>query len=206
MPKQGKQLQIVIAGGIGVGKTTLGKFLSQELPNSYYFLEDVDQNPYLSLFYQDMKTWGFHSRIAYLAMKTEIYRKMPPSVDYILMDRSVHELGVFSKLQHDLGNLVGKDFEVYWSLYETLVHLSPPLDIIVYANCPSHISLERIKKRGRPYEQNITLSYIEKVNEYYANWLSDLTSKIVFATTDGSLPFQDLAQHIAHQIFQSLKK
>lgn len=198
---------IVVAGGIGVGKTTFGNELSKNIPKSHFFIEDVGKNPYLSLFYQDMKAWGFHSRIAYLAMKTEVYRIIPPNIKYAILDRSVHELGVFAKLQHDLGNLVGNDFSVYWNLYETLVYLSPPPDILIYVKCSEKVSLQRITERARDFEKNISIEYISMVNSYYENWLNTFDSKnVITVNTDPGMSASELAKNTAVGILNKLKE
>ena len=196
---------IVVPGGIGVGKTTLGTNLSKYLPKNHYFIEDVDENPYLSQFYQDMKAWGFHSRVAYLAMKTQIYRMIPPDVDFIILDRSVHELVVFAKLQHDLGNFVGNDFKIYMSLYETLIYLSPIPDIIVYVKCSEESSLLRIRNRGRLYEQHITREYLSMVNQYYENWLKTFDpDRIIVVTSDTSASPLEVAKKTADVVLTRL--
>lgn len=165
---------IVVSGGIGVGKTTITRKLSKLLPSVQHFEENVNENPYLSRFYENMNRWGFHSRIAYLTLKAEAYRNIDSESKYVVMDRCVHELIVFAQIQHDLGNLVGVDYDIYWSLYQTLVYFCRMPDYVIYAYCNVETSLQRIHTRSRPFELNIERHYLEKVNKYYEDWLGTL--------------------------------
>lgn len=176
---------IVFSGGIGVGKSTLALAVANALPDSQYFEENVEENPYLGKFYDNMSMWSFHSRIAYLAMKAEVYRKIDASKKYIVLDRTVHELIVFAQLQHDLGNLIGDDYDTYWSLYETLIHLCPSPDLFVYVHCSIENSLSRIRERARVYEMDIDEGYLQKVNTYYREWISTLKDdQVILINTD----------------------
>src|ERR1043166_155034 len=101
-----RSTSIAICGGIAVGKTTFGTYLAKFLPNCRYFAEDVYDNQFLADFYRDMKAWGFHSRIAFLAMKAKIYRQFDvEAADYVIIDRPIHELITFARLQYALGSL-----------------------------------------------------------------------------------------------------
>lgn len=176
---------IAICGGIAVGKTTFGRHLAELLPNCHYFAEDVDDNQFLADFYRDMKAWGFHSRIAFLAMKAKIYRQLDVEADYVIIDRPIHELITFARLQYALGTLENRDFDTYLSLYETLVSLLPEIDIVFYLHCSPQTSLERIGRRGRPFERSIVASYLEMVIAHYDEWIASLNpQRVIRINTD----------------------
>jgi deoxyadenosine/deoxycytidine kinase len=149
------------------------------ISNAQYFDEDLTENPYLEKFYSDMQLWGFHSRIAFLGMKAEIYKKLDRKFNHAVIDRSLDELIVIAKVQKELGIFVGDDYETYLKVYENLVFLAPPPNLIIYVTCSVETSLKNIRKRGRPYEANINFSYLEKIKSYYREWLDKFDPKIV---------------------------
>jgi deoxyadenosine/deoxycytidine kinase len=165
---------VCISGGIAVGKTTLATELAAVLPSCQTFIEHPENNPYLADFYADMHRWALHSRIAMLAMFASHYKETDQSRQIILLDRSLHELITFANLQADRGNLVGRDLSIYRMLYDAFVTLAPPLDCVVYLTCSPRVAMDRIARRGRVFERQVTESYLLAVEEYYERWLPTL--------------------------------
>lgn len=166
------QTIVAVCGSIGVGKTTLSQRLADKLHDAQYFQERGEDNPFLDLFYSDMERWGFHNRISFLNSHTVAYRNLNAKAQYIVFDRIIHEVAVFSKLQYDIGGSRGHEDTIYWSLYETLVHFIPQPDAIIYLRCSIDIALDRIKKRGHQYEQNMDATYLTSLQSYYDNWIA----------------------------------
>lgn len=182
-------LCVSISGGIAVGKTTLARHLSSTLPNCQVFIEHPGRNPYLADFYQDMARWAFQSRIAMLAMFASHYCEFEPKKEIILLDRCFYELIAFANLHVDLGNMSARDFGVYKMLYDALVALAPPVDLILYLSCSSNVALERAKHRQRAFERELTIDYVEAIEEYYEQWLATLpkTTSIRRINTDAGV-------------------
>lgn len=189
---------IAVCGSIAVGKTSFVPYLSAALPGGCHYLEDVWENPYLADFYRDMKTWSFHSRIAFLAIKARIYENVERNCSWLVIDRPVHELITFARLHRDIGVLSPLDFETFLSLYGTLTRFLPTPDFIVHLRCSPEESLRRIRARGREFEQNIDLLYLRQIDHYYDEWLREIApDRVIKVDTDDLSKMQDVASTIA---------
>ena len=191
--------RIAVIGGIAVGKSSIVHTLSKKLNDYYLIEEDVLKNLFLPEFYGDMKTWAFHSRISTLAMITENSLGMTKDgqATKIIMDRCVDELITFAKMHYDKGNMSEKEFSVYSSLYSSIVKLAPPIDLFIYCKCLPEISLERITKRNRSFEQNIDLDYISLLNSYYDEWLSSIDSaRVKTINTNSDIDIESIQKFI----------
>jgi deoxyadenosine/deoxycytidine kinase len=164
---------IGVSGGIATGKTTFAAQLSAALGDATLASEDVSENPYLDDFYKDMTSWGFHSRIAFLAMKLAALVGADHSAKYLVLDRPVHELVTFARMHLDAGVLSQRDFDTFYRLHSTLLQLIPPLDCVVNVYCAPAIAQQRIRRRGRAFEQLIDISYLERIPSYYRRWLDE---------------------------------
>ena len=188
MSKQ--QLRVAIVGGIAVGKSTIINMLLKSLEDCIFIEEDVNENLFLSDFYEDMNKWAFHSRISTFSMILNNYSKIIKNNNskVVIFDRCVDELITFAKLQYDLGNLTTKEFMVYKTLYRGVLDFTPPIDLFIYVHCDAEKSLQRIKKRNRSFEQDITIDYLELLNKNYNNWVSSIpTDKVLFVSTNNDM-------------------
>jgi deoxyadenosine/deoxycytidine kinase len=182
---------VSISGGIAVGKTTLTGELSNAFPGSQSFIERPERNPYLADFYADMHRWAFHSRIAMLAMFASRYKQFDSDKALVLLDRCLNELITFANLHVDRGNMNARDFSIYQMLYQGFLALAPPLDIVVYLHCSPSVALQRIARRDRPFEREVSLGYLMEVEAYYEPWLAALpttTTVLRYNTDDGVEP------------------
>lgn len=141
-----KTVSIALVGGIAVGKTTIGKELCNRLSNCRFIEEDVTKNVFLPDFYNDMKRWGFHSRVSTLAMIASNYLIDTSNENYVVMDRCLDELITFAEMHFDNGNMNSMEYEVYRKLYDCMVSFAPKINIFIYCYCSIGTSLERIKK------------------------------------------------------------
>ena len=182
---QKKVRYIAIVGGIAVGKTTIGHGLLKILPNMKFIEEDVSKNEFLEDFYGNMKRWAFHSRISTLAMIASNYDVEAADSSIILMDRCLDELITFARLQYEKGNLSVREFKVYKQLYNCLIAFAPRIDGYIYCYCDSEISMERIKKRNREFEQGIDKTYVDKLNGEYDEWIGSLEQEKVYRINTG---------------------
>ncbi len=165
-------MHIAIAGNIGSGKTTLTRLLA----NSYGWLpkyEDVDDNPYLSDFYNDMQRWSFNLQIYFLNKRFEGIVDIQNSNDVIIQDRTIFEdARIFAPNLHSMGLMSTRDFENYKSLFEIMLSLVKPPDLLIYLRSSIPNLVNQIQKRGREYESSIRLDYLKGLNDRYENWIT----------------------------------
>ncbi|WP_117148896.1 MULTISPECIES: deoxynucleoside kinase [Paraliobacillus] len=169
---------ITIAGTVGVGKSTM----TNALANSLDFrtsLEKVDTNPYLDKFYADFERWSFHLQIYFLAERFKEQKRIFEYGGGFIQDRSIYEdTGIFAKMHYDKGTMTPVDYETYSSLFESMVMTPyfPHPDLLIYLEGSFDDVVGRIKKRGRPMEQQTPLSYWKEMHERYEKWINSFNS------------------------------
>lgn len=186
---------IAIAGNIGVGKSTLTELLARRLGWEPYF-EAVDENPYLADFYADMRRWAFHSQVFFLTRRLRHHHELLQRNGSVIQDRCVYEdAEIFARNLYLQGFMAERDYTVYRELYETGVHILPPPDLVVYLQASVPTLLERIRRRGRAYEQSIDSQYLEQLNVLYDTWANTFDlCPVLTIPTDGL----DFVQYPAH--------
>lgn len=165
-------MHVAITGNIGAGKTTLAEKLAEHYGWEVYY-EAVDNNPYLSDFYGDMKKWSFHLQIFFLNSRFEQVLKIKcQEIDKtIIQDRTIYEDAyIFAQNLYDSGNLNETDFKTYKSLFQTIMRAITPPDLMIYLKADLPKLVGQIKKRGRDYEQNIDPAYLSSLNTLYKDF------------------------------------
>lgn len=178
-------MHIAVAGNIGAGKTTLTRQLSRHygwLPN----YEDVDDNPYLDDFYEDMKRWSFNLQIYFLKSRLNQILKIRESGDDVIQDRTIFEDAyIFAPNLHDMGLMTKRDFSNYTELFEMMIKLIDPPDLLIYLRASVPKLVEQIQKRGRDFEKSIRLDYLKALNERYESFIKEYTmGKILVIDVD----------------------
>lgn len=191
---------VVVAGNIGSGKTTLTKKLSDKLNWKPHF-ESVQDNPYLSDFYDNMSRWSFPLQIYFLNHRFNTHKLIETGHASAVQDRSIYEdANIFARALFEQGDLDKRDYETYCTLYESMIQYlnSPTLMIFLKRSVPKLV--ERIKLRGRDYEQAIPIDYLTKLNGYYDEWYDnyDLGKSLIVDTDD--LDFLENDEHFDHLI------
>ena len=187
---------VAVAGNIGVGKSTLVELLCKRLGWEPFY-EPVVENPYLSDFYRDMKTWAFHSQIFFLTHRLRIHRKLLDHPTSAIQDRSVYEdAEVFACNLYRQGQIDERDYRAYRELYETLASLLPPPDLVVYLQAPVSLLLQRIQQRGRDYEKRISPDYLAQLNELYDAWIEQFSLCPVLTLPAAELDYVKNASHL----------
>ena len=163
---------VAIAGNMGSGKTTLTKLLCDRFGWEPFF-EPVSENPYLSDFYADMRRWAFHLQVCFLTRRFAGHQQILRSDISALQDRTIYEdCEIFARNLYDTGKMDARDWSAYSLLAETMCeHLTPP-DLMVYLRKSVPRLVERIRKRGREYEQSVPLEYLTRLNEAYERFIS----------------------------------
>ncbi len=163
---------VAVAGNIGVGKSTLVERLSAILGWKPFF-EGVVDNPYLEDFYADMSAWAFHSQVFFLSRRLRDLNRLMNVPQTVVQDRSVYEdAEIFAKNLYRQGWIRERDWACYRELYETLVELIPPPDLVIYLRASVPTLLQRIEQRGREFEKNISPQYLEQLNQLYEEWIA----------------------------------
>lgn len=166
---------IAIAGNIGSGKTTL----TQQLAKHYGWLpqfEDVENNPYLNDFYEDMPRWSFNLQVYFLNRRFKQIVEIQNGEEVVIQDRTIHEdAHIFAPNLHAMGLMSSRDYENYRSLFETVSGLIKPPDLLIYLKASVPTLVNQIQRRGREYEENLRLEYLRRLNEYYEKWITTYT-------------------------------
>jgi len=164
---------LVVAGNIGVGKTTLTKLVAERLGWKPFF-EKVKENPYLGRFYGNMRRWAFHSQIFFLTERFKAHLQIHGLSVPVIQDRSIYEdAEVFARGLFDQGFMPEEDYEVYRSLYRTLAGTLRPPDLTLYLRASPWTLLSRIRKRWREVERDIDKEYLFNLNLAYERWIRE---------------------------------
>jgi deoxyadenosine/deoxycytidine kinase len=161
------------------------------------FYEAVDDNPYLADFYKDMRTWSFHSQIFFLTRRLRHHRQLLDHPGSVVQDRSVYEdAEIFARNLYEQGNMTDRDYDSYHELYRVLTEFLPPPDVVVYLRASVDTLLERIRKRGREFEQDIAPAYLGQLNGLYEDWLDRFTLSPVLIVPSDELDFVANGGHL----------
>ncbi|MCY1512426.1 Deoxyadenosine/deoxycytidine kinase [compost metagenome] len=162
---------IAIAGNIGAGKTTLTQMLAKHYKWVPQF-ESVDNNPYLSDFYNDMQRWSFNLQIYFLNSRLKQLLEIQQSAHTVIQDRTIYEdAHIFAPNLHEMGLMSSRDFENYAQFFRTIKSMVKPPDLMIYLKASIPTLVDQIQKRGRLYEDNIRLDYLKRLNEHYNHWV-----------------------------------
>ncbi len=179
-------MHIAIAGNIGSGKTTLTRLLAKHYRWEAHY-EDVDTNPYLNNFYEDMQRWSFNLQIYFLNSRFRQVVEIRKKNKTVIQDRTIYEDAyIFAPNLHAMGLMSSRDFNNYSSLFELMSSLIDPPDLLIYLKASVPTLVSQIQKRGRDYENTIRLDYLKKLNERYEDWIGgyDLGKLLVVNVDD----------------------
>ncbi|MBO4568159.1 MAG: deoxynucleoside kinase [Bacteroidales bacterium] len=166
-------MHIAIAGNIGSGKTTLTRLLSKHFGWKPHF-EEVDNNPYLESFYEDMKRWSFNLQIYFLNSRFRQVMDIRKSGDDIIQDRTIYEDAyIFAANLYDMGLMETRDYQNYQDLFELMSSFLQAPDLLIYLRASVPTLVRQIQKRNRDYEQSIRLDYLKALNKRYESWIAN---------------------------------
>ena len=165
-------MHIAVAGNIGAGKTTLSELLAKHYKWTPHY-EDVDENPYLNDFYNDMQRWSFNLQIYFLNSRFKQIIDIRKSDKTIIQDRTIYEdAEIFAPNLHSMGLMSTRDFNNYKTLFDLMISLVKPPDLIIFLRATVPTLVNQIQKRGREYENSIRIDYLKQLNERYEKWIS----------------------------------
>ncbi|MFL2983322.1 MAG: deoxynucleoside kinase [Candidatus Neomarinimicrobiota bacterium] len=198
---------IGLAGNIGVGKTTFTKLMS-ECCGWIPFYEVVSDNPYLSDFYDDMKRWSFNLQIYFLHKRFVMHQEMSKSSIGVIQDRTIYEdKEIFAKNLHKIGKMSDRDWVNYQGLFKVMAPYLKKPNLIIYLKASTDTLLNRIKNRGRIYENSISPEYIHNLNISYDRWIESVNEyPVMTILTDDFNIFEDSNKfdEIKHDIIKRI--
>jgi len=183
---------ISIEGNIGVGKSTFTNILQNIFRESKIVEEPVDMwlntitksgENILGLFYKDIPRWGYtFQNLAYVTRMMKIQDAIKTNKSIIFLDRSLGtDKNVFEKMLYDdklITDIEHNMYNLWCDFYKNYVNNMSSWKYI-YLRCTPNTSYERIKKRGREEEKNITLEYLEKLHKYHEEWLMNTNDVLI---------------------------
>ena len=177
-------MHIGIAGNIGSGKTTL----TRKLAEHYGWIpkyESVTFNPYLEDYYKDISRWSYNLETYFLAQRFQDLLDISKSSEVIIQDRTILEgVEIFVANNHDMGNLSDRDYDTYMQLFRLMMSLVNPPDLLIYLRCSVPHLVGQIQKRGREYEQSMSLDYLGGLNERYEEWIGRYQGRLLVIDAD----------------------
>ncbi len=164
-------MHVAIAGNIGAGKTTLTSLLAKHFKWEAQY-EDVLENPYLEDFYNEMARWSFNLQIFFLNSRFRQLMDIRESGKDVVQDRTIYEDAyIFAPNLHAMGLMTHRDFKNYQSLFELMENVTQPPDLLIYLRSSIPNLVSQIQKRGREYENSISIDYLTRLNERYEAWI-----------------------------------
>lgn len=189
-------MHIGIAGNIGSGKTTLTRLLAEHYGWTPRY-ESVTYNPYLEDYYKDIPRWSYNLETYFLAQRFRDVLEIARSEETIIQDRTIFEgVYIFVANNRAMGNLSERDFDTYMQLFTEMMSMVRKPDLLIYLKCSVPCLVDRIQKRGRDYEQSISLEYLNGLNERYDQWIGEYDGPLLVVDAD-ELDFESRPEDFA---------
>ncbi|MDG1039286.1 MAG: deoxynucleoside kinase [Polaribacter sp.] len=193
-------MHVAIAGNIGAGKTTLTKLLAKHYNWKPHF-ESVEENPYLDDFYAEMERWSFNLQVFFLNSRFRQILELRETGKKIIQDRTIYEdAHIFAPNLHAMGLMTNRDYQNYSSLFELMEKLVTPPDLLIYLRSSIPNLVGQIHKRGRDYENSISIDYLSRLNERYEAWISTYTKGKLLVIDVDNLDFVDNQEDLGYII------
>lgn len=180
-----KKAFVAVAGNIGSGKSSLTRLLSNA--NGWTpMYESVEDNPYLSDFYKDMRRWSFQLQVYFLSNRFRSHKSITEGSRSVVLDRVIYEdAEIFARNLFEIGNMEERDYNNYVALYNVMTEYLHPPDLLIYLRASMPTLLRQISLRGRDFEQSISREYLEQLNRHYERWISHYTKgKVLIIESD----------------------
>jgi len=166
-----KKAFVAVAGNIGSGKSSLTRLLSTA--NGWApMYESVEDNPYLSDFYKDMRRWSFQLQVYFLSNRFRSHKAITEGTQSVVLDRVIYEdAEIFARNLFEIGNMEERDYNNYVALYNVMTAYLHPPDLLIYLRASIPTLFRQISLRGRDFEQSISRDYLEQLNRHYEAWI-----------------------------------
>jgi deoxyadenosine/deoxycytidine kinase len=193
-------MYISVAGNIGSGKTTLTRLLAGHYDWEAHY-EDIEENPYLNDFYEDMQRLSFNLQVYFLYSRFSKIAEFQKSPKVSINDRTIYEDAyIFAPNLHSMGLMSTRDFDNYFALFNLINSLLSPPDLLIYLRASVPTLVNQIQKRGRKYENSIRIDYLKRLNERYEAWISTYNlGKLLIIDVDAN-NFSENKEHLSEVI------
>ena len=189
-------MHIAVAGNIGSGKTTIAGLLAKHFGWEPHY-EDVEENPYLNDFYEDMQRWSFNLQIYFLNSRFNQILEIRKSGKTIIQDRTIYEDAyIFAPNLHAMGLLSTRDFDNYSTLFNLMSSMIQPPDLLLYLRASVPTLVSQIQKRGRKYEISIRIDYLKRLNERYEAWIDTYKPGKLLIVEADDYDFPNNSEHL----------
>ena len=193
-------MHVAIAVNIGAGKTTLTGMLAKHYNWEPHY-EAVDENPYLDDFYNEMQRWSFNLQIYFLRSRLAQVKAIREGNKSVVQDRTIYEdAHIFAPNLHAMGLMTSRDYDNYRAIFDLMDSFMDAPDLLIYLRASVPKLVERIQRRGRDYENNIRLDYLNRLNERYEAWISEYTKGKLLIIDVDNLDFERNAEHLGEII------
>ena len=177
-------MHIGIAGNIGSGKTTLTRMLAEHYGWTPKY-ESVTYNPYLEDYYRDIPRWSYNLETYFLAQRFKDLLEISKSDDVVIQDRTILEgVHIFVENNREMGNLSERDYDTYMQIFSLMMSMVSLPDLLIYLRSSVSHLVSQIQKRGRDYEQSMSLDYLGGLNEKYEKWIEGYMGKLLIIDAD----------------------
>lgn len=179
-------MHIGIAGNIGSGKTVLTEMLAAHYGWTPKY-EAVTYNPYLEDYYKDIRRWSYNLETYFLAQRFKDILEIASSKETVIQDRTIFEgVYIFVANNLEMGNLSQRDYDTYMELFKIMISMVKQPDLLIYIRASVPHLVAQIQKRGRDYEQSISLDYLANLNRRYEEWISDYKGQVLIIDGDNT--------------------
>ena len=193
-------MHVAIAGNIGSVKTTLTRLLSKHYKWKPHY-EDVEDNPYLDDFYNEMERWSFNLQIYFLNSRFRQILEIRERGEKVIQDRTIYEDAyIFAPNLHAMGLMTNRDYENYKSLFDLMESVTKGPDLLIYLRSSIPNLVKQIHKRGREYENSISIEYLSRLNERYEAWITTYSKGKVIILDVDDLDFVENPEHLGEVI------
>ena len=190
-------MHIAVAGNIGSGKTTLTTMLAEHYGWTPKF-EAVTYNPYLEDYYKDIPRWSYNLETYFLAQRFKDVLEIAGSEDTIIQDRTIFEgVYIFVANNKALGNLSERDYNTFMELFTLMMSMVKLPDLLIYLKSSVPHLVSQIQKRGRDYEQTISLEYLAGLNSRYDEWIAGYKGNVLVIDAD-NLDFKNRPEDFSY--------
>ena len=188
-----KHRHIVVEGPIGCGKTSLANKLAQRL-GATTILEDPQANPFLALFYRDMRRYALPTQLFFLFQRVqqlEGLRQPDLFEKAVVADFALAKDPLFARLTLD-----DAEYQLYSRIYEHVRPQAPVPDLVIYLQASIETLARRVRKRGNPIEHGIEEDYLRRLSEAYTRYFHAYTDSPLLIVNSDRLNFVDDAEHL----------
>lgn len=193
-------MHIAVAGNIGSGKTTLTSLLARHYQWEPHY-ESLEDNPYISDFYEDMQRWSFNLQVYFLNSRFNSIQRIIQTGTSVIQDRTIYEDAyIFAPNLHEMGLMGRRDFENYFTLFKNMsTQVSPP-DLLIYLQASIPTLVKHIHNRGRSYEGSMSLDYLKRLNQKYDDWISQYKEGPLLVINADEIDFEKNAEDMGRII------